>query len=165
MTPKRQEHRADLRGNGSVFTHSFGDRLFRSRHELWTERVKYSYEHDLVAYVLKSQARSVRIREHCVGYGPERAVIPQLENVAVCASARPNSIQNTQIVREAVSRPRGTGSSHASVIDHVENYDWRGSAQFPPAQVGRQGQMVLELLQVCGNLANALRGGLIHQRN
>src|ERR1700688_1339737 len=103
MTPKRQEHRADLRGNGTVFTHGFGDWLFRSRHQLRTERVKNAYEHDLVAYVLKSQVRSVRVREHGVGYRPECAVIPQLENVAVCASARPNSIQDAQIVREAVS--------------------------------------------------------------
>jgi hypothetical protein len=51
------------------------------------------------------------------------------------------------------------------VIDHVENYDWRGSTQFPPAQVGGKGQMVLKLLQVCGDPTNALRRGLIHQRN
>src|SRR5882757_8758545 len=51
VTPERQEHRADLARNGTVFTQRLGNRLFRSRHELRTERVKYAYEHDLVTYV------------------------------------------------------------------------------------------------------------------
>src|SRR6202011_5044969 len=95
----------------------------------------------------------------------ERPVIPQLENVAVCAGARPNSIQNTQIIGEAVTCRSATGPGQASVIDHVENYDWRGSTQFPPAQVGGKGQMVLKLLQMRGDPADAPRRGLIHQRN
>jgi hypothetical protein len=55
MTPERQEHRADLFRDSGVFTQGLGDRLLCSRHELRTARVKYAYEHDLVAYVLKLQ--------------------------------------------------------------------------------------------------------------